>query len=106
MGFVLLAAFGVGLVVLLRRRLRVSGLDWRSLLGFACGGVLGLWLGKLLQMTSDRIVAATGLPWLGVRLLLVIVAGLMAAAPARRVLEEAFPPRGESTREKDATRSR
>jgi uncharacterized membrane protein YfcA len=96
----------IGALSLFRRRLRPSGLDWRSLAGFCVGALLGVLMGRAMAREGGEIVGATGIPWFFFRVFFVLVLGVAAAGPVRGLLEEAFPRNRDRGRNGDVSRRR
>jgi len=101
----LVFAFLMGALILFRRRIRLSGLDWRSGVGFVVGALLGLVMARALASDAGELVRATGIPWFVFRVLFVLMLGVAAADPVRELLEDAFP-KDRERRDGDVSRRR
>jgi len=92
MKLLLLIVLAVALLVLFRHRPGVRRANWRAVVGFSVGAIIGLFWGTLLHPVAGQLTTVTGVPWRVLQLLFVVVGGMATAGPIRKALEEAFPP--------------
>ena len=93
-------------LLLARHRLAASSLDWRSVIGFVCGALLGLLFGRLLADDPAGLASATGVPCFVFRLLFVLIGGVAGAGAFREILDQAFPSNPKKRRDNDAAGQR